>query len=453
MLTDVRHWLAESEATFYDRIEALRRAVLEELGGETEKRWIWVRDASDEWVVFEDSGSGSPAPGLYKVGYVLDNETVQLAWPAVEVEARTTYVEVNAAGVPKPVPTDPAYDNPVVEAAEFVGDYVELVEASVRADGTVPIKIMAEGWGSSGYYPREVIERDGPAVFARGTHAYWDHPTVSEAAERPERSLRDLAGTLAGPAYWSEDGAAGPGLYGDVFVFETYRGPVDELGPHIGMSIRGKGQGHFGEVDGKRGLIIDRIVEGLSVDFVTAPGAGGKVLSLFESARGFGPRPVPATTTTPEGDQMKLEEIQMKLTEAEALGAWAAAERDQARADLGRERTARLLREAADHVALALVEAKLPDVAKQRIIAETCSNPPATTAGDLDRERLNVAVAESARQMAELIGAVAPTAAGGTVVGLGESAGTTTPGGIDLEAEFRRLGLSEAGAKHAIAGR
>lgn len=160
-----------------------------------------------------------------------------------------------------------------------------FTESAVRSDGTIPVLLISPGWGTSGYWGAELLEADGPAAFPAGTHMYWDHPTVSESVERPERSLRDLAAVLDTGARWEANGSDGPGLYAEARVFEQWQPVVDEIAPHIGVSVRARGPHHYGEADGRRGKIIDGIDQGLSVDFVTAAGRGGKIAELVESAR------------------------------------------------------------------------------------------------------------------------------------------------------------------------
>ena len=168
---------------------------------------------------------------------------------------------------------------------EITGDFHKLTEKALRRDGTAPIKLIAPGWGSSGYYPAEVLERDGPTLFRAGTKMYWDHPTVSEEMERPEGSLRNLAAVLISDARWDGQGVEGPGLYADAKIFEGYQSAVNEMAPHIGVSIRASGRATQGEAEGRRGPIIQALTAAASVDFVTEPGAGGRILQLFEAAR------------------------------------------------------------------------------------------------------------------------------------------------------------------------
>lgn len=167
----------------------------------------------------------------------------------------------------------------------IVGDFIPLEEKALQRDGSIRVKVIQPGWGSSGYYPAEVLERDGPKVFRSGLKMYWNHPTETEEAERPERDLRDLAGELVSDARWEANGSAGPGLYAQAKVFEGFKGTVEELAPHIGVSIRALGRARAGEAEGRQGAIIEQLVQAKSVDYVTEPGAGGRILQLFEAAR------------------------------------------------------------------------------------------------------------------------------------------------------------------------
>lgn len=158
----------------------------------------------------------------------------------------------------------------------------EAATLAPPADGTRwRVRILeAPRWGSSGYYSREMVERDGPSAFAAGTQMFLDHPGRSEAAERPERSVRDLAGRIASDPVMEADG-----LYADVELYPWVAGLVREMGPDIGLSIRASAEVTPGQAEGRAGGIITRLVEGISVDLVTRAGAGGRFVTLLESAR------------------------------------------------------------------------------------------------------------------------------------------------------------------------
>lgn len=144
------------------------------------------------------------------------------------------------------------------------------------------ITVIEAGWGSSGYYAREVLARDVPRAFPVGTHMYLNHPTESEDAERPERDVRDLAAVIT-----KRPSMQGDAVVAECEVFEHYAPLIDAIAPHIGTSIRAMGEAEQGEAEGRTGPLIRSLDEGISLDFVTKPGAGGKVgARLLESARG-----------------------------------------------------------------------------------------------------------------------------------------------------------------------
>jgi hypothetical protein len=151
--------------------------------------------------------------------------------------------------------------------------------------GRLRVQVITPGWGSSGYYPAPVLEAAGKAaVFPAGTQMYLDHPSWSEAQDRPERSVRDLAAVLTGPAAWDDQLQA---LVAEAQVFAPYRDMLTDpgLAQAIGVSIRANAVVEQGEAEGREGTIVSELVEGVSVDFVTQAGRGGRILSVLESAR------------------------------------------------------------------------------------------------------------------------------------------------------------------------
>lgn len=175
-------------------------------------------------------------------------------------------------------------EGPVI-ATEVRTDLIDLSEA-IRSDGTLPVMLINPGWGSSGYYGADVLEAAGnDRVFPRGTQMYVDHPGIAERMDRPERSVRDLAAVLETDGVWQANGPEGPGLYAQAKVFEAYRPFIAEVAPYIGLSIRAAAEMGSGEAEGRKGRIVERLVEAVSVDFVTKAGRGGQVLAVLESHR------------------------------------------------------------------------------------------------------------------------------------------------------------------------
>ena len=290
------------------------------------------------------------------------------------------------------------------------GDFVPLMERAVAEDGTTLLRVITPGWGSSGYYSPELLERDGPKVFTAGTKMFWNHQTDAEEASRPEGDLRDLAGELIEDAAWNADGPEGAGLYAKAKVFAAFQPIVEELAPHIGVSIRAMGKATNGTVEGREGPVIDALTHGRSVDVVTAPGAGGKVMSLFEAAR-------PSST---EG------KANMELSEE--------------RKELNDLKTSVI-------VEAAVKEAALPSAAATRLSEALPSKVVLTDDGKVDEdafaEVVKEAIASEVAYLTEVTGAGKITNLGG---GEGDSEG-------DLTEAFQKIGLPESTAKIAAAGR
>lgn len=152
-------------------------------------------------------------------------------------------------------------------------------EAENRPKGRYEVTLIDEGWGSSGYYSAEVLERDGPRIFPIGTHMYINHPSQSESVDRPERDIRDLAGTIV-----STPKMKGIALTAEVEVKPHWLDFIEAVKNDTGVSIRANGISEKGAAAGREGPIVKALTEGHSVDFVTKAGRGGKIEALIESA-------------------------------------------------------------------------------------------------------------------------------------------------------------------------
>jgi len=329
---------------------------------------------------------------------------------------------------------------------EFVADVVPLIEAKTDDNGTIPIKIIDPGWGSSGYYSREVLQQAVNArVYAAGTQMFWNHPSKTDEKDRPERDLRDLAGVLTEDAWWDERGPKGPGVYARAKVFSPYRDAVAEMGPYIGLSHYVWGESKPGEAEGKKGDIITRIVAARSVDFVTVPGRGGAIAEAFRAAR----PPEPTDEQKTEAGIQMVGEKPEKLTlesirkehpeiiealrqefendsarkEAQARQEKKLAETEkaleEAKAENARLKEALLLVEARTFVEAKVKASTLPEISKTRV-AEALAKDPVVKDGKIDETayaaKIEAAIKSEAEYLANLgagkvsgMGAGAPT--------------------------------------------
>lgn len=378
----------------------------------------------------------------------VDDDT-KTAARSLRAVLRKKWAELSGAKDAPPAPAPPA---PATEAA-IDGAYEAVPLEEARKGGReFDVRIIRPGWGSSGYYSATTLQKAAEAkVFPSGLKMFWNHPTKTEERERPERNLRDLAGTLRADARWEANGPEGPGLYAPVRVTEQYAGSVAELAEHIGVSIRAAGAAREGEADGRRGRIIEAITGAKSVDFVTAPGAGGRIIGLFEAAR---------PDNSKEEEAMELKEAQAAMEAAEAR-AKAAEERVAALEESARRAgEMSILAEAKAHVASKLAQRKLPEMTVARLSEAAIASAKAGTDGKLDIPALDAKLDETVRAEVAYLESVFGK---GRVSGMGGGEGPAGNSGNDaealkeadakLDAALASLGLSEAERKVAVAGR
>lgn len=345
-------------------------------------------------------------------------------------------------------------------------DAATALQEQIRSNGTFPMRIIKPGWGQSGYYSKEVLERDG-RIF-EGAHMYWDHPTQAEKRDRPERSIRDLAGIVEGPIQWQEDGPVGPGVYGHARVFSGYKDTVAEMAPHIGTSIRAEGlRGkETGEREGRRGPIVEALTKAQSVDFVTKPGAGGEIITMFESARGLNEdgnhrEPEEVDVDGLEEAQRERDEALAQVKKLEEGQTAEATKLEEAETALARFREADVVGAARVIVTEAVGKYEMPDLTRDRIIESVSANPP-TADGKLDEPRLRETVTEAikaeSKYLEEVTGAGQIRGMNGATGDGGAGAGSGEPATVEestkaLGTIFEGMGYEEKAATSMAAGR
>ncbi len=310
----------------------------------------------------------------------------------------------------------------VTESATFTPDSAVTVK-TVKEGGTrIPVKLIGPGWGSMAYYPADVLKRDGPLVFKKGTQMMWNHQTATQESERPEGDLNDLAAILTKDAEWKDDGPKGPGLYSEAKVFSDYADKVAEKGAHIGVSINAAIRGKEGEMEGRYGRIAEKFVHAFSTDFVTKAGAGGApIVPVLESQRvqSGGSSMTPEETKAHQDTVKENDDLKKRVKEME-------------------EGQNHIL--AVATVGAVLKEAEVPF--SQRLLETACKNPVMKD-GKVDPAWVKETVALFTEDVA------------GKVTGLGTEARAKESESTkkSLEASLKELGVPEAGLKFAVEGR
>ena len=177
--------------------------------------------------------------------------------------------------------------------------------------GRYRIRIIAPGRGSTGMYTAPNLAESAP-LFVPGTHMFFDHQTMTEDWERPERSVRDLAGVFESGAEIMPDGS----LEADIKVYPSVNGIIRERWADIGVSINGWSVDEIGP-DG----VVPPLAGIQSVDFVTRAGAKGAVLEVLESDGRWRVKSPPTSsnptnTNVQEEQAVKPEDICKAVSEA-----------------------------------------------------------------------------------------------------------------------------------------
>jgi predicted transcriptional regulator len=155
-----------------------------------------------------------------------------------------------------------------------------------KGKGIFEVKLITEGWGSSGYYSKEMLEEYGPKVFTKNTLSYANHSSQEELEKG--RDITKIVGKYVEDATGREDEDGKYALYAPLKVREEWIDFVEEYKDSIGASIFVTGEASEGEAAGRSGLIVESLDADdpyKSVDLVAAAGRGGKVERMLEAYR------------------------------------------------------------------------------------------------------------------------------------------------------------------------
>lgn len=163
---------------------------------------------------------------------------------------------------------------------------------TTTSTGRLEITLITPGWGSSGYYSAEMLEKAAAdKVFPRGTQQHIDHMGASDRIENSAGSLRTLAAVLTEDAVWDPDyvdpETGGKGrLKSEAMLGSQYREMITEFADYIGTSISAGADVSIGEAEGRKGQIVEKLYPDRlnRVDFVTVAGRGGRIDAVLEAA-------------------------------------------------------------------------------------------------------------------------------------------------------------------------
>jgi hypothetical protein len=189
----------------------------------------------------------------------------------------------------EPQEVEPAY-KPMAESerAVVMEASTSFSEATMTGTGKtreLDVTIIKPGFNKSKsrYYSPKALSETGD-VFS-GAKIFINHATKAEESARPEGRVQDWAGNLKGTPWLASDGSLkSKAVIHNESVIKTLDA-LKEAGSlgEMGMSIRAAGVQTPATVAGTKTMFVESFIACKSVDFVTWPGAGGKVDSMAES--------------------------------------------------------------------------------------------------------------------------------------------------------------------------
>jgi vacuolar-type H+-ATPase subunit I/STV1 len=347
------------------------------------------------------------------------------------------------------------------------------------ARGEITLTVIEPGFNKSKrrFYPAEVLKRDYK-IF-EGAKMFIDHATEREEQARPEGSVRDWAASLT--SLWVEDD--GRVRATAAVIDPEFKKKLENLAQHkklgeMGVSIRAAGEASDAEIEGHRTQLVERLILGRSVDFVTYPSAGGGV-EVLESARASDEldldvvslaqlrerRPDLIELIESNGgntmneveqlrEQLKAKEKELKtLTEAAETKAVDKIKVELKETQEKLKKAEEVTKEVAKVTAIAeankvlkklLEESKLPKKAQERVLVQFKD-------AETD-EGMKEAVTSMVKFMKEVAPDQVTDLGGGDGDGSGDGAGDAVKVEADRKARvgrFQKMGLSEAEAKVA----
>lgn len=336
--------------------------------------------------------------------------------------------------------------------------------------GELEITFIQPGLNTSGqrFYPKETIA-EGISLFS-GKKMFLNHASLQELSQRPERSLTEWVSTIKETWVDPSTGAGKAKVKVVQTWFKNFLKDLQEAGalPDIGVSIFATGKTKPGTINGKSTNIVEKFQTAMSVDWVTEPGAGGRVDAIWESHRPLmikeqelnvleSMKPAEALAQIKESrpdiyEAVRAEFAQSAQTEAEKAAAEAekkaqddriAALEQQIQESDERatkaEADALATRVATRHAEIiteSLAEAKLPELAKERVAAQV--QPITQDDGELDEVKVKESIVSLIKAEENYVAAMLKAGGKGAgVQGLGESGGATPTTAPDVTAVDR----------------
>lgn len=185
-----------------------------------------------------------------------------------------------------------------------------VMEAPVKKGNRWRVIVAKPGTGSSGKYSPEVLERDAQKMLPAGAQSFFTHDE--------KRDPRDMVGVYPEGGFWSKEDQA---VVAELDVFEPWKSLVEQLAPHVGMSLYALGEK---DDDDNVTQFFEDPYNG--ADIVSRPGLKGSGFDqkLYEEARAASEKPSAESSAligkeTMEMDEKVIEALDRLTTQVSAL--------------------------------------------------------------------------------------------------------------------------------------
>jgi hypothetical protein len=278
-------------------------ALKEKYGTTAPNTYLWLRDATDTWAIYEVEGPN----GLdnFRVEFtVADDGAVSFTTDPVEVEAKTTFEPVGGGS-----------STTVTEAVHVEAGRVLEAKGTDTAGGRVfAVQVIVPGTSRNGIrYPANVLEAAAPLY--EGVKAFDHHRTD---AELRSSTVVGLVG------HYRNAQANAAGITADLHLLpsathiaEALEASIDAqaqgLPPIVGISHDVSAQLTPAVEGGRRIQEATAIAAVRSADVVADPSAGGLATRVVAGGIGSDPH-----DTTTQGDTMNLKQLLTLLRQAKA---------------------------------------------------------------------------------------------------------------------------------------
>lgn len=234
--------------------------------------------------------------------------------PVIEYDDAAT----PASTTPEVVEEAGVVDVTISESDEF--EFAErlasptIVARPTELDGSQPLvldlALIEPGFGNSKdnfFYPRETLTGPSIGVFDK----VKVHQTNHNESETNDRNWVATITEIGKRFTGSGAPVARVGVHDPYFIRSVLN--LKELGllEMLQCSIKANGRAKPGTVDGKNCLVVQEFTKGLSVDFVTRAGAGGRVLGLPSQTESAPPPATNANGTAASVEANTQESVNM----------------------------------------------------------------------------------------------------------------------------------------------